>query len=135
MNRNVILAIISVVTLIFVSCGNESDGPSYSNASLRDGIYTGSKLQVMIDGVETTVKAVEVDSEFNMSRQDFDSIITIKGFPNTSKKVVFETISDLSGFMGNTTINGKAYSYIGEFTASPYDHRDKQGLILSFVTN
>jgi hypothetical protein len=48
--------------------------------------------------------------------------------------VTFTTISDISGFTGETNINGIEYEYTGEFTGDPLMNHDNQGLILSMNT-
>jgi hypothetical protein len=146
-----VVGVASMVLLsgIMVSC--DSDEPeSATSFSYRDGVYSGSQLKVMVNGAEvTTVNSVTVTSalkdanvstdkdqnDFNYpSNPTYNSTIKIVGFPKQGKAATFTTISDISGFTGETNINGIEYEYIGEFTGDPLMNHDNQGLILSMNT-
>jgi hypothetical protein len=141
--------VLLLLSWIMVSC--DSDEPeSAASFSYRDGVYSGSQLKVMVNGIDvTTVNSVTVTSalkdanvstdkgqnDFNYpSNPTYNTTIKIVGFPKQGEVATFTTISDISGFTGETNINGIEYEYTGEFTGDPLMNHDNQGLILSMST-
>ena len=147
--KNKIL-ILSILGFIVCACSKDDDPVGQRYPSHRDGIYSGSQLLVTLDGNQiTSVTSVKLESQILDVNQSPDkepdeivppinptytTKVTITGFPKSGKTSTFETISDLVGFEGSTSIDGVAYQYVGEFTGDPLAHHDNQGLILNFST-
>jgi hypothetical protein len=135
---------------IVVSCDGDEPEAVVTSFSYRDGVYSGNQLKILVNGVEvTTVNSVTVTStlkdanvstdkdqnDFNYpSNPTYDTTIKIVGFPKQGEVATFTTISDITGFTGETKINEIMYEYIGEFTGDPLMNHDNQGLILNMNT-
>lgn len=138
------------VSFFLISCHNEGEPEIQRYPSHRDGIYYGTQLIVNLNGISvSSVTSVTLESQIldvNQSPdKESDEIVppinptyttkvTITGFPKSGKTSTFETISDLVGFEGITSIDGVEYQYVGEFTGDPLAHHNNQGLILNFST-
>lgn len=138
------------MALVFVGCDKDEVESLESHPSYRDGVYKGKNLSVTLDGDEvSTVISVSVkstlldpnvdpdrdpDQVVGSSNPTYKSTIIVTGFPIIDATSVFETVSDLRGFKGSTTIDDIEYEYVGEFTGDPLTTHDKQGLILQFST-
>lgn len=147
---NKLLTILSVLSIFVCSCSKDDEPVGQRYPSHRDGIYSGSQLLVTLDGNPVTgVSMVKLESEILDVNQSPDkepdeivppinptytTKVTITGFPKAGKTSTFETVSDLLGFEGYTSIDGVEYQYVGEFTGDPLDHHDRQGLIINFST-
>ena len=145
-----LLLILSILSIIVCSCSKDDEPEDPRQPSHRDGIYSGTQLIVTLDGnLLTSVTKVKLESQIldvNQSPdKDPDQImppinptyttkVTITGFPKSGKTSTFESISDIMGFEGSTSIDGVEYQYVGEFTGDPLDNHDNQGLILNFTT-
>ena len=150
MNVNKLLTILSVLSIFVCSCSKDDEPVGQRYPSHHDGIYSGSQLLVMLDGnTLTSVTSVKLESQILDVNQNPDkepdeivppinptytTKVTITGFPKSGKTSTFETISDLLGFEGSTSIDGVEYQYLGEFTGDPLANHDNQGLILNFTT-
>lgn len=138
------------LSLVYIACSNDNDGPAISHPSYRDGVYEGEKLSVTLDGKEVpTIEKVTLTSEFLKNRPSteplpdsvwaasdptYTTVVKVVGFPTKGKTTTFETISDMEGFNGTTTIANTTYDYTATFTGHPLDWHKNQGLILQFTT-
>ena len=145
-----LLLSLSFLSIIMCSCSKEEEPVGQRYPSHRDGIYSGAQLLVTLDGEPvSSVTSVKLESQILDVNQSPDkepdeivppinptyiTKVTIKGFPKSGKTSSFETISDIMGFEGSTSIDGVEYQYVGEFTGDPLAHHDNQGLILNFST-
>ena len=142
--------ILTILGFLVCSCSKDDEPVGQRYPSHRDGIYSGSQLLVTLDGNPlSSVISVKLESqilEVNQSpdkepdeivppiNPTYTTKVTVTGFPKSGKTSTFETISDLVGFEGITSIDGVEYQYMGEFTGDPLAHHDNQGLILNFST-
>ena len=142
--------ILSILGFIVCACRKDDCSAGQRYPSHRDGIYSGAQLLVILDGNPiTSVTSVKLESQILDVNQSPDkepdeivppinptytTKVTITGFPKSGKTSTFETISDLVGFEGSTSIDGVEYQYVGEFTGDPLANHDNQGLILNFST-
>lgn len=142
--------ILTILGFIFCSCSKDDEPVGERYPSHRDGIYSGSQLLVTLDGNPLiSVTSVKLESQILDVNQSPDkepdeivppinptytTKVTITGFPKSGKTSTFETISDLVGFEGSTSIDGVEYQYVGEFTGDPLANQNNQGLILNFTT-
>jgi len=149
MKKNLAFSIVVILALIVSACGDDEDyEPSYSYSSHRDGTFSGSQLEITLDGEPLSgVKSVTISSRHldNVYEEDsagnvlanypiFITEVFIDGFPCKKKAFLFRTVSDYDGFKGHTTVDMKDYVYKGEFTGMPLDRHEKQGLILRMET-
>lgn len=137
-----------LMTIIIVACDNDDSESSVSHPNYRDGVFEGKNLSVTLNGdAVTSVTSVSIKSSLldpnidtdrdpdkfvSSTNPTYKSVIVIKGFPTTKATSTFETVSDMQGFKGTTTINDLSYDYVGEFTGHPLTTHDKQGLVLQF---
>lgn len=137
-----------IVTVIFYGCSDEPDSVPNS-PSYRDGSYLGKQLTFTLNGVEVpTVSSVTLTStlkdanvspdkdpdDFNYpSNPTYYTTVKIVGFPSQGKTSSFNTVSDLMGFKGETTIENVEYDYVGEFIGDPLLQHDNQGLALEMI--
>lgn len=144
------LIILTVVCLCCVSCDNDDEPyDAIAQRSYRDGVYSKSQTELYIDGTRIgSVTSVIIKSQLISFRDNgtgyygssveidpvYDTQIKICGFPMASGvgDIEFITVSDMSGFSGQTRIDGRDYSYEGQFTGDPLSHHDRQGIIISF---
>lgn len=147
--KQLALSVCVILAMLFSACGDdEGYEPAYSYSSHRDGTYSGKRLEITLDGKPMTgVSSVSIKSRFLDAVYEYDSIgnvtsnypifiteVFIKGFPCHKKAFLFRTVSDFDGFKGHTTVDMKNYRYTGEFTGNPFEHPDKQGLVLRMET-
>lgn len=128
------------------SCNTE-EMPSFENFSLRDGEYSDNNLAVFVNDKQTDITAVvftaKEDEEKTTNDNDGTSIIvnavynitaTMYDFPGKGQTTVLTaTMSDYRTFEGETELNGKSYTYAGEFTDSPFISPKQQQLIIRFT--
>ena len=145
-----LLFALTVLSIFVCACSKDDEPVGQRYPSHRDGIYSGSQLIVNLNGIPvSSVTSVKLESQILDVNQSPDkepdeivppinptytTKVTITGFPKAGKTSTFETVSDLLGFEGSTSIDGVEYRYVGEFTGDPLDHHDNQGLILNFAT-
>ena len=138
------------LSLVYIACSDDDDGSAISHPSYRDGVYEGEKLSVTLDGKEVpTIEKVTLTSEFLKNRPiiephttstgaaadpTYTTVDKVIGFPTKRETTTFETISDMEGFSGTTTIANITYDYTATFTGHPLDWHKNQGLILQFTT-
>lgn len=147
--KQLTLSICVILAMLFSACSEDDNyEPSYSYSSHRDATYSGNRLVITLDGKPLTeVSSVSIHSRYLDTVYVQDSIgnvtsnypifiteVFIKGFPCQKKAFLFRTVSDYDGFKGHTTVDMKNYHYTGEFTGDPFEHSDKQGLVLRMET-
>ena len=147
---NFLVVVLMMLCAGFVSSCSDDDevpGNGVHNGSLRDGNYSGDNLTLFIDGTDTCANATakvysdiksstsHKDENGNLSFDDeFYTTITIANFPKEQQTTVLKT--ELLGYKdiaGEVTIDKVAYDFKGEFTGTPLDAHEKQGLIIYFT--
>lgn len=148
MNKKVFI-LFSLLAVMFWSCSSDDNGIAMNHVSHRDGTFTGSQLEVYLNGskvtdaVSATMKStlLNANTDNDTGADDvltglnptYNSIITIEGFPVKGKTVTLKTVTDLMGFEGTIEVDGITYDYDAEFTGTPLMHHDNQGMIIRFT--
>ena len=104
-----IIALSMSLTPVFSSCSDDDENKIELNSYLN-GTYSGTQLEVTIDGQKnTSVTSAEVKVEAASQNSTID--VTLNDFPTAGKDHTLKTTLENETIKGTTNFQGKTYTF------------------------